>query len=586
MHKPKPIPARMLATVLLALLPAGCVGMPQQPAADRVFLNGAVYTVNPAQPWAEAVAIRAGAIVYVGDDAGAQSLIDTRTVVSDLRGRMLLPGFHDGHAHVLAGGMSLSSCDLEDRRDHEWIRARLAQCSHSDRFAADGWITGAHWALAAFADGSPPKAWLDESFGSRPAYFVDSFSHSAWVNTRALELAGIDRDTPNPPHGVIERDPLSGQATGVLRDAAMELVARHVPEPGAAELAASVAAGVQQANSFGITAFVEPGLTREYLAPYVNADRAGTLNARVTASLSPIGWDSGRFGPEIFELLAERGNFRGPRLNVDSVKVYIDGVMETGTAHLLEPYSDGSNFEPFYSTAELNELYPRLDALGVQIHTHAIGDGAIRMALDAYAQARKLNPSSDNRHQIVHLQLIDETDIPRFAELDVAADFQSLWAYPDDYFDMALPLLGAPRVNRYYPIASVQRSGGRIVGGSDWDVSSLNPLDAIETAVRRQDPFTADGPVLQASERVDLATMIEAYTRNAAWVMRLDTLSGSVEVGKRADLIVLDRNLFAIPATEINQARVLLTLLDGVEMYRAAMETRGDLSSLHGDGDR
>ncbi len=544
-----------------------CDSSPQT-AADRVFLNGAVYTVDADRSWANAVAIHDGGIVYVGNDAGARRLIGADTAVIDLNGRMLLPGFHDGHAHVIASGMALSECDLEDNRDQEWIKARLTECAASGRYEPGDWVIGVHWALAAFAGGSPPKEWLDEIFNGRPAYFVDSFSHSAWVSSRALEIAGIHAGTANPPNGVIEREPVMGRATGILRDAAMQLVSRHLPKPTEAELAEGLAAGLQRANAFGLTAFIEPGLGRESIAPYVAADRSNKLTARVLVSLSPLDWEAGRFGPEIFELVAERDSFRGRYLNVDSVKVYIDGVIETRTSHMLEPYADGSNFPPFYSPAELKELYRKLDGMGLQVHTHAIGDGAIRMALDAYEHARKLNGPNDNRHQIVHLQLIDRADIPRFAEQAVAANFQSLWAYPDDYIGMARPLVGDERVNRFYPIASVQRSGGRIVGGSDWDVSSLNPLDAIEAAVRRQDPFGDEGPVLNESERVNLATMIEAYTRNAAWVMRLDHLTGSIEIGKRADLVVLDKNLFKMPAAEINDARVVLTLMDGKMVYR------------------
>jgi predicted amidohydrolase YtcJ len=236
---------------------------------------------------------------------------------------------------------------------------------------------------------------------------------------------------------------------------------------------------------------------------------------------------------------------------------------------MLEPYEDGSNFPPFYDDADLKELYQRLDAEGLQIHTHAIGDGAIRSALDAYESMIDENGPSDNRHQIVHLQLIDDEDIPRFGELNVAANFQCLWCYPDVYIDLAVDIVGEARVNAFYPVRSVKNSGGLVVGGSDWDVSSLNPLDAIETAVRRQSPYEDDDRVLGQQEDIDLATALDMYTRNAARVMRLDDKTGSIEVGKRADLIVLDRNLFEIPATEINEARVLLTLLDGRTVFDA-----------------
>ena len=207
--------------------------------------------------------------------------------------------------------------------------------------------------------------------------------------------------------------------------------------------------------------------------------------------------------------------------------------------------------------------------MGVQIHTHAIGDGAIRIALDAYEHAFLANGPNDNRHQIVHLQLIDRDDIPRFAELNVAANFQCLWCYPDVYIDLAVDIVGEERVEQFYPVRSIKSTGGMLVGGSDWDVSFLNPLDAIETAVRRQDPYEESGRILGQDQEIDLITALDMYTRNAAYIMRLEDKTGSVEIGKRADLIVLDRNLFEIPLTEINEARVLLTIMDGKTVYSA-----------------
>ena len=218
---------------------------------------------------------------------------------------------------------------------------------------------------------------------------------------------------------------------------------------------------------------------------------------------------------------------------------------------------------------ELNALYEKFDAMGVQIHTHAIGDGAIRIALDAYEHAFLANGPNDNRHQIVHLQLIDEEDIPRFAELNVAANFQCMWCYPDVYIDLAVDIVGAERVQKFYPVRSIKDTGAMLVGGSDWDVSSLNPLDAIETAVRRQDPYEDTGRVLGEDQGIDLITALDMYTRNAAYIMRLEDKTDSIEVGKRADLIVLDRNLFEIPVTEINETRVLLTIMDGKTVYSA-----------------
>jgi predicted amidohydrolase YtcJ len=554
--------------MVLTCLLSAC-GSDPVPVADRVFINGGVYTVDDQRSWAEAVAIRDGAIVFVGSNDEVSAYIGDSTIVADLSSKMLLPGFHDGHAHVLDGGRSLNSCNLQNSNDAEHIRDLLTGCRESRNYGPDEWVVGAQWPISAFGPEGPSRLMLDEIFGGRPAAFVDSFWHNSWVSTRALELAGINADTPNPPGGIIVRDPVSGVATGTLRESAMALVADIIPPPTDEEQAANLATGLAEAAKFGITAYIEPGIRGSELKPYLVADRNGTLSARVLASLSPIGFTIGAFGSDVYDLVARRDSFAGNYLDTDSVKVFMDGVIETKTANMLEPYSDDqSNADTFYEQAVANELYQKLDGMGVQIHTHAIGDGAVRTALNAYEYALQQNGPNDNRHQIVHLQLIDAADIPRFAELNVAANFQALWAYPDQYILLAAPIVGQGRVDNFYALKSIVDTGATLVGGSDWPVSSLNPLDAIEVAVRRQDPTDAEGAVHRASERVDLPVIIDAYTRNGAWLMRIDDKTGTIEPGKRADLIVLDRNLFDIPFEQINTAKVLMTLMDGKEVYR------------------
>jgi len=560
----------LLSVSLIAMLPA-CGGPqpPQSPGADSVFVGGAVYTADESRSWAEAVAISGGEIVFVGSGEAAESFIGTNTDVVDLDGKMLMPGFHDGHSHVRYGGTAAWGCGLQNEQDLSKIRSMLAECASSRDYGTDEWVLGGGWPLAAFPDGNPSASMLDEIFGGRPAAFFDAFGHNAWVSSRALELAGIDASTEDPPQGVIVRDPATGEPTGTLRDAAMALVESLLPETTEEQRYQGLLAGLAKANAFGITAYIEPGVSEDNMSLFTTAARRGDLTMRVLASLSPIDELPGNFGADIFDLLAKRDEFRSEYLNVDSVKVYIDGVIETRTSTMLEPYLDGSNFPPFYEQDELNALYEKLDEVGLQIHTHAIGDGAIRIALDAYEHAFFANGANDNRHQIVHLQLIDEKDVPRFAELNVAANFQCMWCYPDVYIDLAVDIVGEERVNQFYPVRSIKDTGGRLVGGSDWDVSSLNPLDAIETAVRRQDPNEESGRVLGENQEIDLVTALDMYTRNAAYIMRLENKTGSIEVGKRADLIVLDRNLFEIPVTEINEAQVLLTLMDGKTVYKA-----------------
>ncbi len=352
----------------------------------------------------------------------------------------------------------------------------------------------------------------------------------------------------------------------------MLLVKDKLPPLSLLQRTNRVRAGIRLAQSVGITSVIEPGLDAELIEPIVLLADADELDLRVVASLSPINWQPGKFDDAVFDVVEQREQWRRPNLNVDSVKIYMDGVIEYGTSPLLEPYADedygsGEEFH-FYSQYDVNRYFTALDADGIQVHVHAIGDAAIRRALDGFEAMRAANGMSDNRHQIVHLQLIHEDDQPRFGELNIGAVFQPLWAYPDPAaMELDIPMLGKERTWQMYPIASVKEAGGRIVGGSDYFVTDLNPLLAIETAITRTDPWTNAGEALNADEAVDLATMIDAYTINGAYQMKLDDVQGSIEVGKRADLVVLDRNLFEIPASEISDAQVVMTIFDGRTVF-------------------
>jgi predicted amidohydrolase YtcJ len=540
-------------------------------AADRVFVNGAVYTVDAERSWVEAVAITGNEIGFVGSSREAEKLIGPETVVVDLNGQMMLPGFQDSHIHILIGVMADEECSLLRIETAAAVAGQLEDCTELGGIGEDTWIIGGGWGEWLWPEANPQKGILDILFPDRPVYLESSFGHAAWVNSKALELAGVDDATENPPAGIIERDPETGEASGTLRESAMLLVKNHLPQMTLEQRTHQVRAGIEMAHSYGITSVIEPGVDENLLEPILNLADQNDLDLRVVTSLSPINWQPGVFDDGVYAFLEQRESWRRPNIDVDSVKIYMDGVIEYGTSPLLEPYADtdyGSG-EFFYEQQQVNDYFTRFDAMGLQVHVHAIGDAAIRRALNGFQAMREANGMSDNRHHIVHLQLIHENDVPRFAELDITATFQSLWAYPDPAaLALDVPMLGEERTYEMYPIASVHNSGGRIAGGSDYWVTDLNPLQAIEVAVTRQDPYTNDGPVLNGNEAVDLATMIEAYTINGAYLMKLDDVQGSIEVGKRADLIVLDRNLFEIPAHEINEASVTLTLFDGRIVYR------------------
>jgi predicted amidohydrolase YtcJ len=561
----------IIGVLILAVVVMAYDKYAPHPQADRVFTNAAVYTVDSDRSWAEAIAILDGEIMFVGGNEQARAYIGEQTEVTDLNGAMMLPGFHDSHTHLLIGTTSEEECDLLRLETIAEVQAEFERCSQFKGLGDESWITGGGWAEWLWPDANPGKSELDEFFPDRPVYLSSSFGHAGWANTRALELAGISDETPNPPLGIIERDAQTGEASGTLRESAMSLVSDRVPPKPIEQKISDIRMAIGEAHSFGITAVIEPGMDEQQVLPLVKMADDNELNIRSLISLSPLGWIANAFDDEVYDFLEQRDQWRRPNLDVDSVKIYMDGVVEFGTASVIEPYEKAKfgHGLSYYEQEQLNEYMTRFDAMGLQIHIHAIGDAAVRMALNGYEAALQANGPTDNRHHMVHLQVIDETEIPRFGELNVSATFQSLWAYWDEsVFAFSDPYLGAERIERTYPINSVHKAGGRIVGGSDYWVTDMNPLQAIEVAITRQNPYTNDGPVLNESERVDLATMIDAYTINGAYLMRLEDKQGSIEVGKRADLVVLDKNLFELPASEINEAVVLMTIFDGDTVYQ------------------
>lgn len=547
----------------LSLAASGC----SDRGADWVFHNGTVYTVDAQRRVAQAVAVNGGRIVYVGDDAGVDPFLgfDTRKV--DLRGQMLLPSFTDAHVHMLEGGVSQGACDLSRERNAEAILAAIGRYAAAHPDAA--WIAGSGWSLAAFPDANPRKEELDHIVPDRPVFLIAGDGHSAWVNSRALAAGAIDRDTPDPLRGRIERDPASGEPSGTLRETAMEPVQALAFDVGPLDALRGLRRAVTQANQFGITSFVEArSTTSEYDWAYRMLDLATLLHARVTLSL----WlDPARGDEQIAELTSRRSHDFTEHVRANAIKIFVDGVAESRTAYVLDPYEGGSDRgTPNFTPERLAELATQLDRDGFQLHFHAIGDAAVRMALDAVGTARERNGPRDARQHIAHLQLVNPVDWPRFAALGVFANVQALWAFPDDYaMELDVPLLGRARTERMYPIGSLARADAPLAAGSDWPVSSMNPLAAMQVGITRSDPEKPGGALLGASESVDLATMIAAYTIGGARLMHQEAETGSIEVGKSADLVVLDRNLFAIPPGEIAGAKVLLTLFEGDVVYEA-----------------
>ncbi len=561
-----------LAAVGLAIALGG-VADAGGPAADLVLHGADVYTVDAARSWATAIAIGDGQIRWVGDAASAERFIGERTRVLDLTGRFILPGFHDAHIHPVTSGVEVEQCDLSAAATEAEVLEAVRECAARK---PEGWLVGAGWQLPIFANAEPSKEALDAVVGARPAYLAAADGHSAWVSSRALELAGIGAETPDPPRGRIERQAATGEPSGTLREAAAGLVGRLVPEPSLDERLAGLRLAQERLLAHGVTAIQEAHATVPVLETYAAAAERGELRLRVTAALAT---DPARGVEQVAELVALRGRFYGGPVQATAVKIFVDGVIEARTAAMLEPYLDPAGRRPGergtleWPPERLDELVAALCREGFDVHFHAIGDAAVRAALDAVEAAG--TPDPRRRHQIAHLEVIHPDDLPRFRRLGVIANFQPLWAHADSYIvDLTWPVLGPLRSSWIYPIASVARAGGILAFGSDWSVSSLDPLEGIQVAVTRRAPASAEpgqdgGKPMQPEEIVDLPTAIAAYTIGSAWAGRREAIGGTIEPGKRADLVVLSANPFERPPGEIASARVLLTLIDGEIVYRA-----------------
>jgi predicted amidohydrolase YtcJ len=542
--------------------------------ADVVFSGGAVFTANAVRSRTDAVAVKGGRIVALGGDVS--ELIGPSTEVVDLKGRMLVPGFQDAHVHPVWGGLDMLRCDLSSYGTAEEYLRAIGDYALAHR--EDPWVLGGGWQMSAFPGGTPTAAALDTVVPDRPAFLPNRDGHGAWVNSAALRLAGIDRDTPDPADGRIERD-ADGTPTGTLHEGAMGLVNRLLPEESLDRLTEALLVGQRYLHSFGITAWQDAivgsyGDAGDPAPAYMKAAADGTLTARVVGA---IWWDRGAGLEQIPSLLARRDEFRAGRFAATSIKIMQDGVAENFTAAMLEPYCDGHGHPTdnsgisFVEPAILNEAVPMLDAAGFQVHFHAIGDRAVRECLDAVEHAIARNGRSDNRHHIAHIQVVHPDDIARFRQLGVAANMQSLWATLEPQMvELTLPFLGSPRDAWQYPFGDLLRAGAVLAAGSDWSVSSPDPMAAIHTAVNRTAaPGHEEGEydAFLPEQAIDLATSLTAYTAGSAWVNHLDDVTGTIEVGKFADLAVLDRDPFDGPADQIGATRVLQSFVEGERVY-------------------
>jgi len=498
------------------------------------------------------------------------------TEVVDLAGGLVAPGFTDAHVHAVQGGLERVRCDLsagETRDDYLRIVADYA-AAHPEL----PWILGGGWAMAAFPGGTPTAADLDRVVSDRPVFLPNRDHHGAWVNSRALELAGIDRHTPDPPDGRFERD-ANGHPTGTLHEGALAAVSRLLPPTSEEEYYQALLEGQRHLHSVGVTGW-QDAIVGDYVGmddpgpTYRRAAERGDLTADVVGALW---WDRDRGLEQIAELVARREKLTHGRFRATSVKIMQDGVAENFTAAMLGPYLDrcghptDNRGHSFVDAAALRDCVTQLDAVGFQVHIHAIGDRGVREALDAFEQI--VEPARW-RHHIAHLQVVHPADVPHFAELGVAANVQMLWACLDDQMvELTIPFLGTERAAWQYPFGDLHGAGARLVAGSDWPVSTPNPLEAIHVAVNRT-AWGESGPAGEQQFLPEQALALEAafaaYTSESAWINHRDLRDGAglLAPGAVADLVVLDRDPFAGPAAEIGATEVCSTWIDGTPVYR------------------
>ena len=534
--------------------------------ADLVITGAPVYVAAPGPAWPDAVAVAGGRIAAIGATDQVEELIGPATRVVRLTGGMVLPGFQDSHVHPDGGGIDMRRCalyDLRGRDAYEEAVRRYAQ-AHPEV----PWILGGGWTLDDFPRGCPHRSILDAIVPDRPVFLENRDGHGAWVNTRALELAGVTSSTADPVDGRIERED-DGTPFGVLHEGAMALVGRHIPPPTQQEVEQGLLDAQAYLHSLGITAWQDAHVSPETLAAYRALDQRGELTARVVGALW---WTRGRGEEQIDDLIQLRALVPEGRFRPTSIKIMQDGIIENFTAGMIEPYIglDDRRGLSFVEPELLKRAVTRLDAEGFQVHIHAIGDRAVREALDAFEAAREASGPNDHRHHIAHLQVVNPKDVPRFAALGVTANCQPYWACLEGQMrDLCLPFLGEERTGHQYPFVSLVRSGARLAFGSDWPVTTPDPLKIIQVAVTRVPDGDPDAEPFLPKERLDLAQAIDAATIGTAYLNHLGDMTGTIEEGKLADLVVLDRNLFEMDPISIGEARVLFTVVDGRPMYRS-----------------
>jgi predicted amidohydrolase YtcJ len=553
--------------------------MSEAASADLILHNGAIYTVDPQRSWAKAVAVGGGKILAVGSEAEVLALRGAKTDIVDLGGAMVMPGINDVHNHHFLGGRAdLYETNFSPLLSFDdilgLVRATAAKAAPGE------WIFGGIWGsdLIGRLSSLDALAALDAASGGHPVMLRDDSQHNRWVNSRALALIGITAETPDPPDGEIVRDAATGKPLGLLYEKASALAERAV----AAAAGQSPDRGVTTArraveilNSYGITGFQDAAAMLPILQALKALDAKGQLSAWCVASMPA---HDTLFGEELFgdDLVALREDFRGPHVRPDFVKIFMDGVPPARTAAMIDPYIadklHGCCFrgDVKLSVPELARWIAKYEKQGLGVKIHCAGDGAVRATLDAVDVVRSFN-GPGRRHHIAHASFIDPADVPRFKELDVVADLSPIIWYPSPIVEAIRQAVPEDRAKRFWPNRDLLEAGALMAAGSDWPVMPTpDPWLGIEGMVTRRNPDGDFPGALWPEQALDLATVLEIYTINPARAMGMEAVTGSLEVGKSADFILLDRNLFEIPAEELADTKVTRTYFEGKPVYERA----------------
>jgi len=543
-----------------------------------VLLHGAVYTQEATQPWAEAIAVRGGRIAAVGSDAEVRRLAGRHTRIIDLKGRMLMPGLVDAHIHAVEGANEqLYACTFASTSTPEQIRAKLAECHR--RLPAGEWIEGGSWASEFFTQQkiASPRQWLDAIVGDRPVALRDDSHHNVWANTAALRAAGVTAATPDPMGGSFGREAGGNEPNGIALEAGAEMISAAAPPKTPEQLQRAVRYAQDLAHRYGIIGLKEADSWEATIAAWHAVEQAGQLSLYVTNCISTLAFQKTPETPLDFERIERiHAANDGKLMHPDCVKIYLDGVPTPArTAAMLDPYVPDEHgavttgllhVAPAVLAADVTEI----DRRGYTAKLHAAGDGSIREGLDAIAAARKVNPTSDRRHELAHAGYIAPSDIPRFAELNAVADQSPYIWYPSPIIDAVAAAVGPERGAHYWPTRDLVASHAPLAAGSDWPsvVPSMDPWAGIEAMVTRSDPYANGTAKLWPEEAITLADALRIYTQGGAAALRREADTGTLAVGKSADFIVLDRNLFKVAPTAISDVRVDLTVFQGREVYR------------------